>query len=47
MKSGTQAAGPLPDRVAQAGWALERIKVDGIYIGPRMAAAAERHSVGV
>lgn len=29
----TQAAGWLFDRAAQAGWAPERVKVDGIYTG--------------
>lgn len=41
----TQAAGMLLDRAAQDGWHLERIKVDGIYIGPRMAEAAQRHGL--
>jgi transposase len=43
----TAAAGPLLDRAAEDGWAPERVKVDGIYVGPRMAAAAERHDVDV
>ena len=43
----TAAAGPLLDRVAQDGWRLERVKVDGIYTGARMAAAAERQGVDV
>jgi putative transposase len=43
----TQAAGPLLDRVAQDGWAPERVKVDGIYTGPRMAAAAGCHGLDV
>ncbi len=42
-----QAAGMRLDRAAQDGWHLERIKVDGIYIGPRMRAAAERHDLDV
>ena len=43
----TQAAGPVFDRAAQNGWALQRVKVDGIYVGPRMAAAAEPHGLEV
>ena len=43
----TAAAGPLLDRAAENGWAPERVKVDGIYVGPRMAAAAERHALDV
>lgn len=43
----SQAAGILLDRAAEDGWHLERIKVDGIYIGPRMAAAAQRHDLAV
>jgi putative transposase len=43
----TQAAGPLLDRVAQDGWSPERVKVDGIYTGPRMAEAARRHNLDV
>ena len=43
----TQAAGPLLDRVVQDGWAPERVKVDGIYTGPRMAEAAGRHDLEV
>ena len=43
----TQAAGVLLDRAAQAGWALKRIKVDGIYVGARMGEAAERHGLDV
>jgi putative transposase len=43
----TQAAGPLLDRAAQHGWAPKRVKVDGIYIGERMDAAAARHDLDV
>lgn len=43
----TQAAGWLLDRAAQAGWQLERIKVDGIYTGARMSEAAARHGLDV
>jgi putative transposase len=43
----TAAAGLLLDRAAQDGWAPERIKVDGIYIGPRIDAAAKRHNLDV
>lgn len=43
----TAAAGPLLDRAAADGWAPERVKADGIYVGPRMDAAAERHGLEV
>lgn len=43
----TAAAQPLLDRAADAGWAPKRVKVDGIYVGARMAAAAERHGLEV
>jgi putative transposase len=43
----TAAAGMLLDRAAQAGWTPERIKVDGIYSGTRMMAAAQRHDLNV
>jgi putative transposase len=43
----TAAAAPLLDRAVGNGWAPERVKVDGIYVGARMAAAAERHEVDV
>ena len=43
----TQAAGLLLDRAAAAGWSPERIKVDGIYIGERMARAATPHGIEV
>jgi putative transposase len=43
----TAAAGLLLDRAPQDGWTPDQIKVDGIYIGPRIAAAAQRHDVEV
>jgi putative transposase len=43
----TAAAGALLDRAAENGWAPERLKVDGIYVGPRMATAADRHKLDV
>src|ERR671913_415786 len=43
----TQAAGLLFDRAVQNGWVLERVKVDGIYVGPRMAQAAAPHDLDV
>ena len=43
----TQAAGPLLDRAAEQGWAPKRVKVDGIYTGERMDAAAGRHDLDV
>jgi putative transposase len=43
----TQPVGALLDRAAENGWAVERVKVDGIYVGPRMAQAAQGHGVEV
>ena len=43
----TEAAGILLDRVAEDGWRPERVKVDGIYTGDRMDAAASRHDLDV
>ncbi|MCW2241346.1 IS5 family transposase [Azospirillum canadense] len=43
----TKAAGLLLDRAAEDGWHLARLKVDGIYIGARMDAAAARHGLDV
>jgi len=43
----TKAAGILLDRAAEDGWNLDRIKVDGISVGPRMDAAAHRHGLDV
>jgi putative transposase len=43
----TQAAGLLFDRAVHNGWVLERVKVDGIYVGPRMAQAAAPHDLDV
>jgi len=43
----TKAAGILLDRAAEDGWDLDRIKVDGIYVGPRMDAAAHHHGLDV
>ena len=43
----TQPVGALLDRAAGDGWAVKRVKVDGIYIGPRMAQAARDHNVDV
>ena len=43
----TAAAGVLLDRVAADGWRPERVKVDGIYTGERMGAAARRHGLDV
>ena len=37
----------LLERAGEAGWDLERVKVDGIYAGPTVRAAAERHGVAV
>lgn len=43
----TQPVGTLLDRAAQDGWAVERVKVDGLYVGPRMAQAAQDHHLDV
>ena len=43
----TQPVGALLARAAGDGWAVERVKVDGIYVGPRMAQAAQDHGVDV
>lgn len=43
----TQPVGALLDRAAQDGWGVERVKVDGIYVGARMAEAAAAHNVDV
>ena len=43
----TQPIGALLDRAAQASWAIERVKVDGIYVGPRVAQAARDHDAVV
>ena len=43
----TQPVGALLDRAAEDGWAVERVKVEGIYVGARMAEAAKAHDVGV
>ena len=43
----TQPVAALLALAAGNGWAVERVKVDGIYIGPRMAQAAQDHSVDV
>ena len=37
----------LLEQVAETGWKLARVKVDGIYTGPTVRAAAERHGVEV
>ncbi len=43
----TQPVAALLALAAQGGWAIGRVKVDGIYIGPRMAQAAQDHGVDV
>lgn len=43
----TKGAEILLHRAAEDGWTLERVKVDAIYVGPRMAAAGQRHSLDV
>src|SRR3954469_13686913 len=43
----THGLGPLLERAAEAGWDLRRVKVDAIYAGPVVRAAADRHAVDV
>ena len=43
----TPPVGALLALAAGDGWAVERVKVDGIYVGPRMAQAAQDHGVDV
>ena len=43
----THGLAPLLERAREAGWDLARVKVDGIYTGPTVSAAAERHDVDV
>lgn len=43
----TQPVAALLALAAQDGWSVERVKVDGIYVGPRMAQAATDHDVDV
>jgi len=43
----TKAVAILLDRAVDAGWHLDRITVDGIYIGPTVDAAAQRHGIEV
>jgi transposase len=43
----THGLAPLLERAREAGWDLARVKVDGIYTGPTVSAAAERHGVDV
>jgi putative transposase len=43
----THGLEPLLDRAAEAGWDLRRVKVDAIYAGPAVRAAADRHDVDV
>ena len=41
----THGLEPLLDRAAEAGCVLRRVKVDGIYAGPTVRAAGERHGI--
>ena len=43
----TQPVGALLDRATQDGWSIKRAKVDGIYVGPRMAQAAAEYDLDV
>ncbi len=43
----TQPVTALLSLAAQDGWSVERVKVDGIYVSPRMAQAATDHDVDV
>jgi putative transposase len=44
---GTQPVAALLALTAGDGWSVERVKVDGIYVGPRMAQAAAEHGVDI
>ena len=41
----TKVADALLERATGNGWSLEWVKVDGIYLGPTVDAAAQRHGV--
>jgi putative transposase len=41
----TKAVDTLLERATENGWSLERVNVDGIYVGPTVDAAAQRHGV--
>ena len=43
----TQPVAALLALAAGDGWSVERVKVDGIYVGQRMAQAAAEHGVDV
>ena len=43
----THGLEPLLERAAAAGWDRQRVKVDAIYAGPTVRAAAERRAVDV
>ena len=43
----THGLAPLLGRAAEGGWDLARVKVDAIYVGPTIRAAADRHRVDV
>jgi putative transposase len=43
----TRGLAPLLERAAAAGWNLQRVKVDGIYIGPTVEQASASHRVEV
>ena len=43
----TQPVAALLSLAAQDGWSVERVKVDGIHVGPRMVQAATDHDVDV
>jgi putative transposase len=41
----TKVVDALLERATENGWSLERVNVDGIYVGPTVDAAAQRHGV--
>jgi putative transposase len=43
----THGLAPLLEQADVTGWRLTRVKVDGIYTGPMVRAAAKRHEVEV
>src|SRR4051812_34824754 len=42
----TKVVDALLERATENGWSLERVNVDGIYVGPTVDAAAQRHGQG-
>jgi putative transposase len=43
----TRGLAPLLERAVAAGWTLQRVKVDGIYLGPTVEEASASHKVDI